>query len=137
MADVLTPEQRSRCMSRIRAKNTKPEMRVRSTAHALGFRFRLHQRDLPGIPDLVFTSARKVIFVNGCFWHKHRCHRGAVTPATNAKFWEEKRNANVRRDRRNRSALRRRGWQVLTIWECQTKDRLALARRINTFLRGH
>src|SRR5690348_15456508 len=109
-------------MSRIRGKDTRPEILVRSLVHALGFRFRLHRRELPGVPDLVFASRRKVIFVNGCFWHMHRCRYGAVKPATNSEFWAEKRSANVKRDRKNLSALRRQGWSVMTVWECQTRN---------------
>jgi DNA mismatch endonuclease (patch repair protein) len=134
MADVLTAEQRSRCMSQIRGKDTKPEIAVRSIVHTLGFRFRLHRKDLPGVPDLAFPSRHKVIFVNGCFWHMHSCRYGCVVPETNASFWAAKRAANVRRDTRNRTALRRLGWRVLTIWECQTKDLLALGTRVKRFL---
>lgn len=121
-------------MSRIRSKDTKPELLVRSVVHRLGFRFRLHVRRLPGAPDLVFPSLHKVIFVNGCFWHMHRCRYGRVVPRTNPKFWAEKRAQNVRRDRKNLMALRRAGWSVMTIWECQTRDVLALARRTKRFL---
>src|SRR5581483_5419780 len=101
MADVLTPEQRSRCMSRIRGKDTGPELVVRSMAHRMGYRFRLHSRLLPGRPDLVFPGLRKVVFVHGCFWHMHRCRFGRVTPVTNATFWMNKRSGNMRRDRKN------------------------------------
>lgn len=119
--DVHSPEKRSFNMSRIRNKNTKPEMIVRSLVHRLGYRYRLHQKELPGKPDLVFAARRKVIFVHGCFWHMHECRYGAVKPATNASFWETKRLSNVERDRKNRMALEQAGWQVLVIWECQTK----------------
>lgn len=136
MVDVLTPDQRQRCMSAIRGKNTKPEMLVRHLVHAMGFRYRLHGRDLPGRPDLVFPRLRKVIFVHGCFWHMHRCRYGQVVPATNAEFWRKKREGNVERDKRTRRELRRLGWGILTVWECQTrpKRREWLLERLNSFL---
>ena len=118
MTDVLTPEQRRRCMAAIRGKDTKPEMIVRKLAHAMGYRYRLHRKDLPGKPDLVFPSRKKVIFVHGCFWHMHNCRYGRVTPKTNAEFWQKKREATVMRDRRNRRALRATGWESLVVWEC-------------------
>lgn len=121
MADVLTKEQRHRNMANIKGQNTKPELIVRSLVHRLGYRYRLHQKGLPGKPDMVFASRRKVIFIHGCFWHMHECRYGAVKPATNASFWETKRLSNVGRDRKNRIALEMSGWQVLVIWECQTK----------------
>lgn len=102
--------------------------------HAMGFRYRLHRRDLPGTPDLVFCARKKIIFVNGCFWHMHSCSRGRLTPATNAKFWSQKRINNVRRDRMNTLKLRRAGWRVLTIWECWTKDEQRVRRAVKLFL---
>lgn len=122
MADVHTPEQRSYNMSRIRGANTKPELIVRSLVHQMGYRFRLHRRDLPGRPDLVLPGRRKVIFVHGCFWHVHRCRYGRVVPQTNAEFWRTKREGTVRRDRRNRRVLRADSWDVLTVWECWTRS---------------
>lgn len=122
MVDVHSPQQRSYNMSRIRGKDTRPEMIVRSLVHQMGFRFRLHRKDLPGKPDLVLPRHERVIFVHGCFWHMHRCRYGRVTPKTNAEFWQAKREGNVARDRRNRRKLKAAGWQVLTIWECWTKD---------------
>lgn len=121
MADVHTPAQRSLNMSCIRNRNTKPEMIVRSIAHGLGYRYRLHRKDLPGKPDLVFSGRRKIIFVNGCFFHMHDCRYGKVTPKTNADFWAKKRLSNVERDTRNIAELEKDGWQILTVWECQTK----------------
>jgi DNA mismatch endonuclease, patch repair protein len=112
-------------MSRIRGRDTKPEMRVRRLLHGMGFRYRLHAKDLPGKPDLVFPRARAVLFVHGCFWHMHRCKYGKPAPATNKTFWAEKRRSNAERDKRNRRALRASGWQVFEIWECHT-------RRLNT-----
>lgn len=134
MADVLLPSQRSYCMSRIRGKDTKPEMIVRRTAHAMGFRFRLHRRDLPGTPDLVFPKLRAVVFVHGCFWHMHRCQLGRVVAKTNARFWAEKRRGNRERDARNRRLLRRLGWRVLVIWECQTRNTELMSNRLRRFL---
>jgi DNA mismatch endonuclease, patch repair protein len=121
MSDVLTPEQRSYNMSRIRGVHTQPELRVRKLLHGLGIRYRLHGKALPGKPDLVFVRARAVLFVHGCFWHMHRCKYGKPVPATNVSFWAEKRRSNVERDRRNRAALRAEGWRVFEIWECHTR----------------
>ena len=120
MSDVLTPAQRSYNMSRIRSAHTAPELRVRRLLHAMGLRYRLHGKGLPGKPDLVFAGAGAVLFVHGCFWHMHRCKRGKPVPATNADFWAEKRRSNVERDKRNRKALKADGWRVFEIWECHT-----------------
>ena len=122
MSDVHSPQQRSFNMSRIRGTDTKPEMIVRSIVHQMGFRFRLHRKDLAGKPDIVLPRHRKIIFVHGCFWHMHRCRYGKVVPKTNAEFWQSKRLGNVKRDKRNRKALKNEQWQVLTIWECWTRD---------------
>ncbi len=137
MVDVHTTEQRSFNMSRIRSRNTTPEMIVRSLVHQLGYRFRLHRRDLPGTPDLVFPSHRKVIFVHGCFWHMHRCRYGRVVPKTNYDFWQQKRMSNVLRDRRHCRALKALGWDILILWECWTRDvdRQVLP-RVQAFLAG-
>lgn len=121
MTDVHSAAQRSFNMSRIGSRDTKPELIVRSIVHRMGFRFRLHRRDLPGKPDLVLPSRRKIIFVHGCFWHSHSCPYGRVTPATNSEFWKTKRSANTNRDRRNLRKLRADGWHVLVVWECWTK----------------
>ena len=134
MADVHTPAQRSFNMSRIRDRNTSPEMRVRSLLHSLGYRFRLHVRSLPGSPDIVLPKHRTVIFVHGCFWHMHACRFGKVTPKTNAEFWRKKRTGNVERDKKQRRILRK-DWSVLTLWECQTRDVRQLALRLTRFLR--
>ena len=128
MTDVHTPEQRSRNMAAIRGKDTKPEIIVRTALHALGYRFRLHRRDLPGTPDIVLPKYRTVIFVHGCFWHSHDCRYGRVTPATRSEFWSEKRAGTVARDQRKVMALKEQGWQVLTIWECETREPEALGR---------
>ncbi len=135
MSDVLNDAQRRLCMSHIRGKDTKPEMVVRSIAHRMGFRFRLHVRGLPGTPDLVFPSRHKIILVHGCFWHMHHCRYGRVTPQTNRAFWERKRTGTVERDQRNSRMLREAGWDVLEVWECQTRQVDDLARRLETFLR--
>lgn len=135
MPDVLTPEQRHRNMAAIHSKNTKPEMLVRKIAHSLGFRYRLHRKDLPGKPDLVFPRSRKIIFVHGCFWHMHDCKYGRVTPQTNAEFWQKKRSSNAARDEVNRSSLTESGWRVMTVWECQTRNVESIESRIESFLR--
>lgn len=134
MTDVLTREQRSFNMSQIKGRDTKPEKIVRSIVHRLGFRYRLHKKDLPGKPDVVLVRHRKIIDVHGCFFHMHKCRYGRVVPATNATFWLEKRLSNVERDRRNLRALRSEGWKILTVWECETKDLVRLEKRIETFL---
>jgi DNA mismatch endonuclease (patch repair protein) len=120
--DPLSPAQRSALMARIRGKDTGPERMVRSLVHGLGYRFRLHRRDLPGTPDLVLPRLRTAIFVHGCFWHRHRHCRFATTPATRRIFWQEKFNLNLERDRRAAAALRRMGWLVITVWECQLRQ---------------
>lgn len=117
--DVFTPAQRSRVMASVKGKNTKPEMLVRRLAHALGYRFRLHRKDLPGAPDLVFPSRRKVVFVHGCFWHGHDCARGARRPKANADYWRNKISRNRARDASAVAALEGMGWRVLTLWECE------------------
>ena len=123
-------------MSRIRSTNTKPELLVRSLIHRMGFRFRLHRKDLPGKPDIVLPRHQKVIFVYGCFWHMHSCRYGSVVPATNTEFWQKKRTGNVTRDKRNQKQLGKVGWSVLTVWECQTKGDLSgLKRRLERFLK--
>ena len=118
--DRLTPEQRSRTMSAVRSKHTKPELFVRRGLHARGFRFRLHRRDLPGKPDIVFPSRKCAIFVNGCFWHGHECSSGAL-PATRREYWEEKIKRNKARDARNQGKLEAAGWNVMVVWECDLK----------------
>jgi DNA mismatch endonuclease (patch repair protein) len=135
MADRLSSEGRSALMSRIGSKDTKPEMSVRRMLHALGYRYVLHDKRLPGTPDLVFPGRRKVIFVHGCFWHGHDCGRG-FRPTRNAAFWAAKIDATKARDSRNIRAIRAQGWRVLTVWECAVQPRRmdALRRRLTTFL---
>lgn len=114
---------RSANMSKVRGKNTKPEMAVRRVAHALGLRFRLHRRDLPGTPDLVFPKRKTAIFVHGCFWHRHEgCRKAGPAPKTRTAFWQAKFDRNTARDARNADTLRETGWNVATIWECETRD---------------
>lgn len=122
MADRLTQEQRSWNMSRIRSKDTSPELTVRRTLHGLGYRFRLNRRDLPGSPDIVLPKHQAVIFVHGCYWHRHSCSNGKVVPKTRTEFWLHKFEQNKRRDRHAADRLRRDGWRVVTIWECQTTN---------------
>jgi len=123
-------------MSAIRGKDTKPEMVVRRMLHALGYRYRLHDRSLPGSPDLVFRSRGKVIFVHGCFWHRHNCKLGRPKPKTHSNFWENKLAANKARDLKHRRQLRTAGWTVFIVWECQTsyKKLDSLAHRLIGFL---
>ena len=121
-------------MSRVKGRDTKPELVVRSAAHRLGFRFRLHVRDLPGNPDIVFPRLKKVIFVHGCFWHGHKgCPRSA-RPSANVGFWSDKLDGNIARDKRSRALLRKAGWKSLVVWQCETKDIQALSRRLLRFL---
>lgn len=134
--DTLTPAERSERMGRVRAKDTKPEMLVRRLVHGMGYRYRLHLRDLPGIPDLVFPSRGKIIFVHGCFWHRHGTCRYTRWPKSKLEFWKPKLEANRRRDQVNQRALRRMGWKVLVVWECQIDDIERLRDRLGAFLEG-
>lgn len=122
MADFLSPAERSERMSRIRGQDTKPELIVRRLLHAAGFRFRLHATDLVGRPDIVLPKYKAVVFVHGCFWHRHSQCAVASNPKSNRAFWRAKFEANVRRDKRNRARLRRLGWHVFVIWECQVSS---------------
>jgi len=132
MADHLTKKQRSELMSKIRGKDTKPEMMVRSLLWRAGYRYRLHVSKLPGSPDLVFPARKKVIFVNGCFWHGHKCRTNKL-PKSRTKYWREKIARNKKRDTSNLRVLKRLGWDCLTIWECEVKKQ-TLPRKIFTFL---
>jgi len=122
MPDIVTPENRSRMMAGIKAKNTKPEMQIRSMLHRMGFRYRLHVSTLPGKPDIVFGTMHATIFVNGCFWHGHDCPMFKL-PTTNTDFWTEKILANKKRDLKHISDLNYLGWRVLTIWECALRGK--------------
>lgn len=126
MVDVVDVKTRSQMMSGIRAKNTKPELVIRRTLFALGFRFRLHRRDLPGAPDIVLPGRRVVLFVHGCFWHRHKCCRYAKLPTTRPAFWKGKLDGNVSRDKQAVSALLAQGWRVLVVWECAIRNRETL-----------
>lgn len=122
-------------MARIKKTDTKPERIVRSAAHAMGYRFRLHRRDLPGVPDLVFPRLRKVIFVHGCFWHRHTCRDGQKVPASKLDYWGPKLARNVERDGQHQIALEALGWQALILWECELRDDVRLKQQLRSFLR--
>lgn len=138
MADVVDAETRSRMMAGIRGKETRPERVLRRALHALGIRYRLHDKRLPGRPDLVFPKYRAVCLVHGCFWHRHKGCRYATNPATRPDFWRSKFAENVARDERNERALRAAGWRVATVWECALKKEPAahVAGRLESWLRG-
>lgn len=121
-------------MSRIRGRDTKPEMTVRRLIHGMGYRYRLHDRTLPGSPDIVFRKRKKVIFVHGCFWHRHKDCPSAVLPKTRRDFWTPKLNRNKKRDAKNLRELEKAGWSCLVLWECEIKNLADLPLRIQTFL---
>ena len=116
-------EQRSRNMSAIKSKNTKPEIAVRKLLHSMGYRFRLHRKDLPGSPDIVLPKYKTVIFVHGCFWHRHKNCKYASTPKTRQEFWEAKFRENINRDKLNQENLSSKGWKIIIVWECEIKDK--------------
>ena len=116
-------EQRSRNMSAIKSKNTKPEIAVRKLLHSMGYRFRLHRKDLPGSPDIVLPKYKTVIFVHGCFWHRHENCKYASTPKTRQEFWEAKFRENINRDKLNQENLSSKGWKIIIVWECEIKDK--------------
>jgi DNA mismatch endonuclease (patch repair protein) len=124
--DRISPEERSRIMSHIRSKDTKPEKRLRSLLHRLGFRFRLHRKDLPGTPDIVLPKYRTVIFVHGCFWHQHPGCKKATLPRSNVEFWKNKLEKNIERDKEVEKKLIETGWNVIVIWECEIKKTYSL-----------
>lgn len=134
MADKLTPERRSENMRRVKGRDTKPEMLVRSLTHRLGYRFRLQRKDLPGRPDLVFPSRKAVIFVHGCFWHQHKGCGRATLPQTNTAFWAAKLSKNAKRDAEQLRALKSTGWKALVVWECETKSVTKLRAKLERFL---
>lgn len=133
--DNLTRQVRRRNMRAIQSKNTKPEIKVRSVLHGLGYRYSLHYKKLPGKPDIVLVKHRAIVLVNGCFWHSHDCKRGKVTPTTNPDFWENKRLRTVDRDSENITAYKEAGFRVLVIWECETKVVELLTQTLIGFLR--
>ncbi len=121
-------------MRAVKSANTRPEQAVRSLLHSLGYRFRLHRRDLPGVPDIAFPSRKAVIFVHGCFWHGHECKRGNRVPKARTAYWTRKLEGNATRDSRIRAKLTDLGWRVLVVWECEIKDNVALAEKLRAFL---
>lgn len=136
MTDTLSPAQRSERMSRVRSRDTRPELFVRRLVHSLGYRFRLHRKDLPGRPDLVFLGRRKVIFVHGCFWHRHNdpdCRLSRI-PKSRRDFWVRKLEANRLRDCRNMSTLEEDGWAVLVVWECELRHKEQVENKLRQFL---
>ena len=134
--DTLTPKQRSERMSRIRGKDMRPELTVRRITHGMGYRYRLHVRTLPGNPDLVFRPRRKVIFVHGCFWHRHEGCKLARLPKTRLEFWLPKLESNKQRDMAKQAQLHESGWEVLVIWECWLSDTAFVQSEIKDFLQG-
>jgi DNA mismatch endonuclease, patch repair protein len=134
--DRISVERRSANMRRIRSTNTSPELALRRFLHGLGYRFRLHRKDLPGKPDLVFPGRRKVIFVHGCFWHQHSSCREGRIPGSRVEYWGPKLNRNQTRDAANQGLLKEQGWNVLVIWECELKDLKCIRSRVKYFLGG-
>ena len=136
MVDIISEERPSWNMSRIRGKDTKPEIIVRSMLHRMGYRFRLHRKDLPGKPDIVLPKYNTVIFVHGCFWHRHEGCKYAYTPKSRVDFWNAKFDDTVARDERNREQLKEIGWNVVTIWECETKNISSIEEALSNLLSG-
>lgn len=132
--DRISKEHRSWNMSRIKGKNTSPELLVRSTLHKLGYRFRLHRNDLPGKPDIVLPKHNQIIFVHGCYWHRHKDCKLAYTPKTRTEFWEDKFSKNVERDKKVLQQLKNLGWKIDVIWECETKNLSSIETRIGEIL---
>jgi len=135
MTDRISAEKRSWNMSQVRSKDTAPELLVRSLMHRMGLRFRVHSKNLPGTPDLVLPKYRTAVFVHGCYWHRHNGCKYTTTPKTNTAFWEKKFMRNVNRDRGNQQMLEEAGWNVLVIWQCQTKDIVRLEKIISAAFR--
>ena len=133
--DTRTPEQRRRIMQAVKSKNTGPELTVRRLLHGMGYRYRLHRKDLPGRPDIVFVSRRKAIFVHGCFWHGHGCSKGRL-PKSRLDYWRPKIEGNVARDRTKIDRLRSSGWDVLVVWQCEIADLEATSARLQGFVDG-
>jgi DNA mismatch endonuclease (patch repair protein) len=134
MPERLTKAERSSVMRAVKSCNTKPELVVRQLLFRLNYRYRLHRRDLPGTPDIVLPKLRKIINVHGCFWHMHSCQRRRKAPVKHAEYWRAKRQRNVERDKRNLAELKRLGWRVLTLWECEIRDTKTLIERMTHFL---
>lgn len=131
--DTFTEAQRSRCMSHIRSEDTKPEIMVRKTLYSLGFRYRLHRKDLPGKPDIVLPKKKIAVFVNGCFWHQHKDCKRNFSPKSNTDYWEKKLKRNINKQNENVRSLEGMGWKVCLIWECEAKDNNLLEKRIKDF----
>ncbi|EGW52907.1 very short patch repair endonuclease [Candidatus Endoriftia persephonae] len=131
-----TAEQRSRIMRCVKSKDTKPELVVRKISHSLGYRHRLYRKDLPGKPDLVYPSRKKIIFVHGCFWHGHKCKRGDRLPKSNREYWVKKIKSNMERDKLHIEELNNQGWSVLIVWECEVKNLQVLTQKIAEFIDG-
>lgn len=136
MTDIVSREKRSQMMASVRTRDTKPELLVRSLVHRMGFRFRVHRKDLPGSPDIVLSKHRKVVFVHGCFWHRHPGCSATTSPKSNADFWEEKFLTNMARDQRCQEALKEMDWEVLVVWECETRTHENLKRKLEAFLQA-
>lgn len=134
MTDVYPIEKRSWIMSRVKRRDTQPEVLARSLVHRMGFRFRIHRRELPGNPDIVLPRHKKLIFIHGCFWHGHTGCSRSKRPTTNKNFWNNKLNSNIKRDRKNYKELQRIGWKVLVVWGCETKSSELLLRKLERFL---
>jgi DNA mismatch endonuclease (patch repair protein) len=135
MTDTVCPKTRSWIMSQVKSKDTKPEIRVRSMLHAMGFRFRLQRKDLPGRPDITLPKYKTVVFVHGCFWHRHLGCKKTTTPATRVQFWQEKFRKNVERDERSQRELAQLGWTVIVVWECELRDEESLTCRLEKEIR--
>lgn len=131
--DTRTPEKRSEIMSAVRTEDTGPELLVRKLLSAQGYRYRLHRKDLPGRPDIVFPGRRKAVFVHGCFWHGHRCAKGRL-PKSRLRYWKPKIAENKKRDARNIAKLKRSGWRASVVWQCELKSAGTLVRKLKTFL---
>ena len=132
--DTISAEKRSNNMKRIRSKDTAPELLVRRLVYSMGYRYRIHYKQLPGKPDLVFIGRKKVIFVHGCFWHGHNCNKGQRKPKSNQAYWSTKIDSNIERDFKNRVTLNESGWKILVLWECELNDLTNTEQRIRIFL---
>lgn len=135
MSDILTPSQRHAVMSRNKSKGTSPELIIRKLISSQKYRYSSYRKDLPGCPDVVFPKRKKVIFINGCFWHRHTCKKGRSMPATRKKFWQQKFKRTIERDKRNKNELKKLGWKILVIWECQIKNPRKVIAKISNFLK--
>ena len=134
MVDTLTKEQRKSCMSENKGKDTNLELFIRKLISSQRYRYSSHRKGLPGCPDIVFPKRKKVIFINGCFWHRHSCKKGRSIPATRKKFWQQKFDGTIKRDKKNKRELKKLGWKILVIWECQTRNLQKLTKTLRCFL---